>query len=135
MFTAPRKALLYYTCVCCTDRWCRPSFRFRGVEYGLASRLVLTFLFFPQVFSLVFDLVCDNYMTGAQIVMLTEVKLCLQLSARPCCIILVYVAHYALKQNRTFTLPWQRENNRSTMLWLLKLAVKGFTTLSIKKKR
>ena len=52
LFTAQRKALLYYTCVCCTDRWCLPSFRFRGVEYGLASRLVLTFFFFSTgVFS------------------------------------------------------------------------------------
>ena len=46
LFTAQRKALLYYTCVTCTDRWCSPSFRFRGVEYGLVGRLILTFFFF-----------------------------------------------------------------------------------------
>ena len=52
LFTAQRKALLYNTCVMCSDRWCSPSFRFRGVEYGMVGRLILTFFFFSTgVFS------------------------------------------------------------------------------------
>ena len=43
--------------------------------------------------------------------------------------------HYAFKQNRTFAFSFLRENNRSTTLWLWKLAVKGFTMLSIKRRQ